>query len=425
MPCQATTSSGQWLAVCTLTGLLFAVVPVVSDYAQVGRSYGLDFALVMAASLAFLWAADPPAARASSRWHRWRRWIVYGCLVAIAGYMHELTFLAVLAHGVTLLWSRVDRSTLRRWATAAVGAALLMVPILLISHAEDSAVAWINFRGWADVGALIADLFGPSGWAIGVTLCLIAVALLPRTRAEREPGATEREPLIAERAQQRRVSRFGIVRFALPLLVLPAGLLFIESAAATPLYGGTRYVLFSVAGAVLLSAAGLDRIRRFVAGRSGHVVLGWVACAAVIVALLLLGLPTQISQRTTAGRPEDEHAASAFIAGRAQKGDAVLFSPTASSLAALGYPEDYTQVDRIALRVSPESSGEFYGISRSLGEIERSILAHDRVWEVANSGSTGLSGFQLSERRLLAEHFRVETYRAFTGVTVRLWVKPN
>lgn len=402
-------------AVATLAGLIFAATPVLNDFAQVGRSYAIDVALVMAASLALLHAVDASARHPhAQRGALWRSWALYGGLVVLAAYMHEMTSLMLIAHAVTLLWARTGRVTLRRWALTALGAAVLMIPIVLITHAQSSALAWIRFGGWRDVRGLIGGLLGPSAWSIGIMVGLMAIAVIAALR----PSATGTG----------RPHPVGVAQFALPLFVLPGATLLIESAIATPLYGGTRYVLYSAAAAALLAAAGawhLARLgsrllRRRPLGR--RVVLAAVS-AAVVLALAVAGWPHQQLLRTPQGRPQDNAAASAFLAAHARQGDAILYLPAASGLAELAYAHDFAKVANIATAVSPEASGTFYGISKPLPRIRTAILARDRVWEFSDDGKTGMSPRQNAERRLLHQRYHLTLDHTFTGVRVMLWVK--
>lgn len=417
--------------VATLAGLIFAATPVLNDFAQVGRSYAIDVALVMAASLALLHATDAWGRRPEvgtddhpGPGATWWRWALYGGLVVLAGYMHEMTVLMLLAHGVTLLWARTDRVTLRRWALTGLGAVVLMLPIILITHSQSSALGWIRSAGWADVRGLVGGLLGPSGWSIGIMIGLMTVAVLGHLW-----------PATGTIARAATSHPIGIVRFALPLLVLPGATLLIESAVATPLYGGTRYVLYSAAGAAMLAAAGAHRLatavrrpaadrgerRRSARGARAAVSAG--VCAAVVLALVVAGWPHQQVLRTPQGRPQDNAAASAYLAAHARRGDGILYLPAASGLAELAYAHDFANVANIATAVSPEASGTFYGIPKSFAGIRSAVLARDRVWEFSDNGKTGMSPRQNAERRLLHRRFTLTLDRSFTGLRVMLWVQ--
>lgn len=409
--------------VATLSGLIFAATPVLGDFAQVGRSYAIDVALVLAASLALLHATDAAARRPGAGTNQtWRRWALYGGLVVLAGYMHEMTILMLLAHGVTLLWARTDRATLRRWALTGLGAVVLMIPIILITHAQSSALGWITFRGWADVRGLVGGLLGPSGWSIGIMIGLMAVAVISALR----PRSGVRARTSIQKAASHPID---VVRFALPLVVLPGATLIIESAVATPLYGGTRYVLYSAAAAAMLAAMGAYRLvtlgRRLIGQGFGRRAALAVVSAVVVLAVAVAGWPQQERLRTPEGRPQNNAAASAFVAAHAHVGDGILYLPAASGLAELAYQHNFAKVANIATAVSPERSGTFYGTPKRLAGIRTAVLARDRVWEFSDNGKTGMSPRQNAERRLLHRRFTLTLDRSYTGVRVMLWVKDS
>ena len=105
-------------------GLIMALTPVISFYAQTARSYAMVFACVLGSTLALLHAmeAEAGARRGRSR----RRWLVYAALITLGGYLNEMSLLVLAAHAVTVLLARYGRPAVGagRWAAAA-GAALV------------------------------------------------------------------------------------------------------------------------------------------------------------------------------------------------------------------------------------------------------------------------------------------------------------
>ncbi len=88
---------------------------------------------------------------------------------------------------------------------------------------------------------------------------------------------------------------------AVPLLVLPAAVLLLESLVARPLYVD-RYVLPGEAGAALLAGAGMYRIGQWLGDRSGRRALVWVPAVAVCLCTLLAQLGPQQRIRTPDSR---------------------------------------------------------------------------------------------------------------------------
>ncbi|MFD3581194.1 glycosyltransferase family 39 protein [Streptomyces sp. NPDC058683] len=212
-----------------LAGLVFAVLPPVQRYAQEGRSYALVCALVVWATCLLVRAVDTGTARA---------WAGYGAVLLTACLLHEFAVLVLAAHAVA-----VPREARRAWLRTVCPVVAALAPLAVLSMRQSAQVAWIGGLG---AGALLG--FG------GVALLGCACAtVLPR----------------------------ALVRLALPLTVLPAGLLMLVSL-AKPLYVD-RYVLYGQAGTALLVGAALDRLIRAGGPRRAAALL---AAGAAVAALL-------------------------------------------------------------------------------------------------------------------------------------------
>jgi mannosyltransferase len=225
------------------SGLIVALTPVISFYAQTARSYAMVFACVAGMTLVFARAVEAEAANAP-RSLTVRRWVAYGVLVTVAGYLNEMSLLVLAAHAVTLALARPARRAQVHWVLASAIGAALVLPLVLISVREHAAVAWIPRPGLTDLRILFQDYFGATT-VVAVALVLGAVfAVLPSSKSSppwwRAGGVT-------------------LPSVAAPLLVVPAGLLLAESMVGPPLYVD-RYVLFGEAGAALLAAAGLYKV---------------------------------------------------------------------------------------------------------------------------------------------------------------------
>ncbi|MEU6317389.1 glycosyltransferase family 39 protein [Streptomyces sp. NPDC047009] len=205
-------------------GLLYAVTPMAGHYAQEGRSYALVSAGVAGATLLLLRAV------------RGGRWWPYGVVVAVTCVLHEFAVLVLLAHACTLALARVPGRVWRWWACAAGAAVLVLLPLVLVSRGQAAQVAWLSAPDGRSAERLVRQFAGPSRAMLGPYLVLVAPAVW-------RPGL------------RRGVSLAGV---ALPLLVIPPAVLMGVSQ-ITPLYD-ERYVLYSLAGAPLLAAAGAERL---------------------------------------------------------------------------------------------------------------------------------------------------------------------
>ena len=81
------------------------------------------FACVLGSTLALMYAMEAEAA--PGRPSR-RRWLVYAGLVALGGYLNEMSLLVLAAHAVTVLLARYGRRAVERWLWAAGGGAALV-----------------------------------------------------------------------------------------------------------------------------------------------------------------------------------------------------------------------------------------------------------------------------------------------------------
>ncbi|MEU3932938.1 glycosyltransferase family 39 protein [Streptomyces sp. NPDC029044] len=337
-------------------GVLYAITPMTGHYAQEGRSYALVAAGVAAATLLLVRAVDAGGARA---------WWPYGTVVALTCVLHELALPVLGAHALTLALLRVPRKVWSSWGRAAGVAALLLLPLVWVSQGQSGQVAWLVSPGWDRVGRLARNFApGPAGPVFWGSLLLMALGLRERRTAA----------------------------VALPLLLVPPGILMTVSQ-VRPLYHD-RYVLYALAGASLLVAAGAGRVagalgrvrfegRRMRAGgrrvRTGVGVVGVLA----LTVTFLNQLPVHRQDRSAAHRPDNLAVVSALAVSRMRPGDPVLFVPSVGRLAALAYPRGFQRVRDIALRESAPRSGTLWGREATPGELRRRLASVDRVWVVA------------------------------------------
>ncbi len=413
-----------------LAGLVMAVTPVITYYAQTARSYALVLACVLAATLALLRALDTGTSRLRLGW-----WAAYAGLLMLAGYLNEMALLVIAAHAVTIALARPGRAAAARWATAAATAAVLVSPLAVLSAREDGAVTWITPPGAHDLLVLFHDYFGATtGAAILVAACA-GLALLPGHWGRRGAGA---RPAVTRPALRRPPatglaetgSLVTVASVALPLLIVPAALLLAESVVAHPLYVD-RYVLYGEAGAALLAGAGLARAGQWLAqslARSrpeqaaGLRLAGWALGVVVIAAALVLQLGPQRAVRTPASRLFDFGGPSQYIGVRARPGDGILYFGRFFRKAELGYPADYRDTRDFSLASSPARSGSFQGINKPAAAAVALMPRFRRIWVLGRAPSLQLPpGPAVAETRLLQQQYTLIAQRQFRGMTVTLW----
>ncbi|MCY0920225.1 hypothetical protein OS965_18920 [Streptomyces sp. H27-G5] len=287
-------------------GTAYAVLPPVQMYAQEGRSYAL-------VACAVVWATHLMLCG---------RWAAYTVVLLLGCWLHEFAVLALLAHGFV-----ARRSRGWRWSAAVVVVALL--PLAWVSAAQaERQLGWLgrpSGQDWAAYGVLV-----------------LAVALLAR-------GASVPREL---------------VRVAVPLALLPPGLLLLVSL-AHPWYVD-RYVLYALAGLALLAGARLAAARGL---------WPWVLTAALLAPFGWWS----VWLRTPESRKDDVLAVAAAVRERARPGDAVLFMPSRRREWLLSSPAVYAPLRDLALDRSPTASRSLWGTEADPARIRARLAAAPRV----------------------------------------------
>jgi mannosyltransferase len=405
------TGSG-WAAL--FAGLIMALTPIITYYAQTARSYALVYLCVVGATLLLLHALRAEHGGRPVLWP----WLSYGVLMLLAGYLNEMALLALIAHGVTVLLARYGRPAFLHWAVAAVAAVVLVLPLAVVSAREDAAVAWIPRPGLGSARILFHDYFGATtGLAVLLLLCAV-LAVLPGRGQGPWP-----EPSSGPELPWWRRGGLSVQSVGGPLLVLPGLVLALESLVAHPLYVD-RYVLYGEAGAALLAGAGAYRAGLWLAGRVHWPALAWAVGAVVCVLALVLQLGPQQRVRTPQSRLYDFGGPSRYVAAHAHQGDGVLFFSAFFRKARLGYPADFSKVSDFAMAVSPAQAGNFQGTDKPFGQVRPLMLAHQRIWVVGRSPFAQLTAPGIrDEDTLLRSDFTLAARHHFRHIWVTLWVR--
>ncbi|MET9895212.1 glycosyltransferase family 39 protein [Streptomyces sp. NPDC006465] len=377
-------------------GLLYAVTPMTGHFAQEGRSYALVAAGAAGATLLLVRAA---------RSTRPGPWCAYGVTVAVTCLLHEMALLLLLAHAGTLVLARVPARVWRAWIAAAVAVALVLLPLVLVSQGQSAQVAWLSRTGLGSVKRLLGLFTGPARLVTVPYLALAVLAVLAVRPARTRPGT------------------FSLQAVALPLVTVPPAVLLAVSR-WWPLYD-ERYVLYALAGAPLLAAAGADRLAVRLPRLLPHAALSGVLAVTLVFAVQL---PLLRRDRVPDRRPDNLAAVSAVAHRALRPGDPVLFLPSIARRSALAYPKAFRGIRDIALSVPAPASGTLYGREADPGELRRRLDRLDHVWLVAAPFATAPAWYPASaiERAKIAvvdEQFvpREEVVRR--GVTLRLYVR--
>lgn len=417
------TGSG-WAAL--FGGLVMALTPMISFYAQTARSYAMVLAGVVGATVVLVRALDAETAgTGGGRAERW--WLGYGALIVLDGYLNEMSLLVLAAHAVTVLIARYGRQVVRRWAVTAVASAVLTGPLVLLSIRQKGEVKWIHRPGLYALRVLFHDYFGAAtGIALLLLVCAV-LAVLPSGRLARRPATAPAQAVPAEPGSAAVPVppwwRGGVwlPSVAVPLLVVPALLLIGESLAGRPLYVD-RYVLYGEAGAAMLAGAGMWRAGRWLGRAAGRPALLWVPGVVACGCTLVLQLGPQQYFRTPSSRMFDYGGPSQYVGANARRGDGVMFFGNLFRKARLGYPGDYTKTTDFGMAKSPQQAGSFRGTDKNFAAVHPLMLEYQRIWVVGYKPSPRLPDPLLrAESAVLGQRFRMTAERRFKGIIVTLW----
>ena len=326
------------------SGLIFALVPSVSRYAQEARPYAFATFFAALATLMFLRAMERPS---------WSRWAIYAVVLAAAGASNLVALTVAAGHLIIVLWDFSQRTVrvggdgtpesgkalpggrlapegpplllLKRFVAAVIVGAILVSPLVIEGHTQ---------QGWQIGGVAtphVAELFGVSGglWQelfasvpVAVVVMLLAVASLVAA-----PDARRR----------------SIALYALAFAIVPVVAVWIISRGPTS-YWTFRYMLFTITGWALGAglcisflaerAKGSTRLARL----SGFVSPRFAVAAVLVVLVGLVGIHDQLSVRQNEahnlwaypempsnGLPADYQAAAAVVKANARPGDGIVY----------------------------------------------------------------------------------------------------
>ncbi|MFD9259958.1 hypothetical protein [Streptomyces sp. NPDC059538] len=335
-----------------LAGCAYAVLPPVQMYAQEGRSYALVAAAVVWATYLMLR----------------ERWAAYAVVLLLGCWLHEFAALALLAHAFTA-W----RTRGWRWSAAAVVALLLPLAVVSARQAEQQ-LGWLGRPSWQD-------------WAAYAVVGAAALLL-----ARGAPG--------------------DLVRVALPLVLLPPGLLMVISL-FHPWYVD-RYVLYALAGLALLAGARLATAR------------GWWPWLLAGVLLVAFGF-WSVWLRTPESRKDDALAVAAEVRERARPGDAVVFMPARRREWLLSSPEVYGELRDVALDRTPAASRSLQGTELPPERIREALLASPRVIALLDPAGQPLDPYpqEVVKREELAARFDLCSTTGVRGARVAVYARPG
>jgi mannosyltransferase len=345
-------------------GLLFAVAPQISLYAQDAREYALVTALAATASYLLVRALTVPGRRTG--------WLIgYAVCVGVMGSLNVFSLLLVGAHATITValaaaqaWRRDGRAAglwlAAGWLAAAAGAIAAASPILALGIAQRGTLGWLTTPPLAGSIEGLRKLIGPAPMLL--VLCL-AIALGIAA------DALARRPLRASWPPE-------LFRLCLPWLLLPPAVL-IGISYASPVYT-FRYVLFCAPAAALIGGAGLAALVL----PSPPGVLRWVPAVVAFAVIAALGVPAQLAVRKPDGHGTNIREANAIVARARRPGDAVLYLGTDSKYFPAAYPGGFAKLDDIGQALTPSQAGNLVGKQLPASVIRQRLAHAGRLWLV-------------------------------------------
>ena len=403
------------------SGLIMVTTPSISYYAQTARPYALVFACVLGETLTLLSVLQ--AERASAATGRIaRQWVIYGALVTVSAYLNEMALLVLPAQAITVLLARYGRRTVKHWAVTSALACILAAPVVVVSILQRDAASWIGPPNWQQVDFLYQDYFGATSAVARLLVACAVVAVLPPGRWRRRRAGTGAGTGAKPAAAWWSAGGISVPSVAVPLLLIPAGLLLLESRALPPLYQ-ERYVQYGEAGVALLAGAGVYRIGRWLAGVLRRPELILVPGLAVCLCALLLQLGVQHDYRVPASRAFNFGGPAFYVGSHAHRGDGVLFMSLFYRKAELGYPAQFRDTSDFALAVSPVLA-PYQGIDKPLPAILRLMRARRRIWVIGYVPSASMPAGPLRQQsQVLLQDFARVKARTYRGMWLTLWIR--
>ena len=352
-----------------LAGLIFALVPATSRYAQEARPYALAVLFAVLATLLLLRYQQRPGPRTGG-------W--YAVSIALLGASHLLGLLLLLAHAVAA------RRRIAGWAGWVAGGLLPLLPLCWLGYRQRAQVDWIPAPGLSTVLSS-PDIVFTSAEVGGVLLGLGALSL-------------------ARRPDAALLATWGLA----PTIALAA------VGQIAPLFYA-RYLLYTVPAWVLLAALTLGRLSR-------------VRALALVGVVALLGAPTQQAIRMGDGHGTGSASAERIIAANEQSGDAIAYKLDDSAWwEARDVVELYVPAARRPLdvfQVTPQRSGRTRAVEcADLAACLRSANPA-RMWVVVKGERPDPMAYLGGPKAaLLRSHYHSSRVWLLPGLTVGVYVR--
>ncbi|MEU7896720.1 glycosyltransferase family 39 protein [Nonomuraea sp. NPDC049152] len=360
-------------------GLLFAALPVVSQYAHEARSYALVALLAVVASWLLVRGIQDGG----------RRWFAgYAVVLALAGLTNLIALSIVAAHAATVLWTRPARRTVLHWLAAATAGVLATLPLVLIAFPQKGAVAWIPAPAPRGLWVALCGLAGSAAGAVVLVALITAGAWHGRSRTP------------------------GVAAVALPWMVAPSVALLVLLPFQSLFL--PRYLFFCVPGWALAAAAGIAALRP-------------ARRMAALAGLAVLLIPANVAARAHDAKPMDVRAAADVLNSHTRAGDLIVYVPRWPRLMWAAYPGPASRLSDVTMRKSPREVGTLVGLDAGNKKVAERLNAGGRVWLVRIGDFSGeverLQRIRREQIRAVGGYAVAGRWK-FTGARVTLFERP-
>ena len=384
-------------------GLVFALTPGISRYAQEIRAYALAVFAVALATFLLLRALEKTTSRG--------RWLAYTAALVLVALAHVVALSCLIGHLAAVLL-RVRRDG-RRGPLVWFGSAVLLgvvcaSPLMLIGSSQVKAqLSWLRAPDLSDplhvASSLWITLYASRSAAL-IAGVLVVLGVLA--------------PLLRERKREATV-------FIVSSAVLPIVAVALISQLGTS-YFIARYLLFTLiawsvlAGAGLVGAAALlaERVRLPLVHRRG----ARPVAAVLLSALALVAIwPSQTAIRNYAAHewsniPDGTspgylsyQGTADLLAARARTGDGLVFLTHSSMMVDLGvnyYLHGRVRLDQVFVTRTAAQNGSYYP-TLCPTPADCVATAPERIWLAVEYPVNSLAAWQSAEQSALLAHYRV------------------
>lgn len=358
-------------------GLLFALLPGFSRYAQDARPYALVMLAAALSTYALISLVERP---------RFRTYTGYSLSVLVLGLSHVVALLLLLAHLLFVVRVRRSWRAFFAWLYAVLIGISPALPVLYLGQVQSGGqIGWIPPLTWDRFAETPERLFG-SPIIAGAVIALALTALSLRTAAH-----------------------------ALSLWALAPVAALAVAAQLTPLWV-PRYLLFVLPAWALLAGLALHRL---------SVLRGLVA----VLGIGLLAVPAQADIRTVYGHDYASRDIAMVIKANQAPGDSVLFGPFAdgdqrtSRDAFMRYMPANRPADKLMVQ-APRTRGSLGAQECPDAEIPGCFGKPARVWVVRKGSYTNiLQNIGDAKEALLRQDFVQSEIWPLKGFTVALYIR--